>query len=59
MMGRGLFGLSSEANLDARCWSLPQKLMTGVGTRYVTVTEAVADKDYLLNEWAVSNILVR
>ena len=59
MMGRGLFGLSSKANLDARCWSLPQMLAAGVGTRYVTFTEAAADKDYLLNEWTVPNILVR
>ena len=59
MMGRDLFGLSSEENLDAGRLSLPQTLVTGVGTRYVTPTEAATDKDYLLNEWTVPNILVR
>ena len=59
MMGRGLFRLSSEENLEVRFLSLPQMLVAGVGTRSVTPTEAATDKDYLLNEWTVPNILMR
>ena len=59
MMTASLFGLSSKENLDAGCLSLPQKLVAGVGTRSVTPTEAATDKDYLLNEWTVPNILMR